>query len=200
MSSGATDTSLIFVVNFASFDQEYFVFLFLTSSPLGRHIYLTLTPWCHYFPLTHSHFVPLCRTMDSTAPVIPSHCQPAVYRCSKEIARQYINYREDNSFTIGAPVQYTQIEPTHLFNTMGCRFKPHKPKQPGFFHGLIDKLVSASYQELSKETALENLFSLCSSLDRRDGRDRLESSKGMIATDLLIKVIYYHHISMLLAR
>jgi hypothetical protein len=129
--------------------------------------------------------------MDSTAPSIPSHCQPAIYRCSKEIARQYIDYSEDNSFRIGVPVQYSEIEPTHLFNTMGCRFKPHKPKQPGFFHGLIDKLISASYQELSKETALENLFSLCSSIENGASREGLEPSRGMTATDLLIKVIIF---------
>ena len=136
--------------------------------------------------------------MDSTAPLIPSHCQPAIYRCTKEIARQYIDYCEDNSFRIGVPVLYSEIEPTHLFNTMGCRFKPHKPKQPGFFHGLIDKLISASYQELSKETALENLFSLCLSLDNGDVQGGLESSKRIIATDLLIKVIVIQHSSIIL--
>ena len=101
---------------------------------------------------------------------------------------QYIDYREDSSFAIGMPVLYSEIEPTHLFNTMGCRFKPHKPKQPGFFHGLIDKLISASYQELSKENALKNLFLLCSSLDSGDGRQGLQSPSEVIATDLLIKV------------
>lgn len=86
---------------------------------------------------------------------------------------------------------FSEIEPTHLFNTMGCRFKPHKPKQPGFFHGLIDKLISSCYQELSKEGAIEDLFTFSSSLSlSRTGRN--DGSK-ILATDLLLKVNSYSY-------
>ena len=112
---------------------------------------------------------------DTSAPVIPVHCQPPLYRCSKEIARKYINYNSDLSFTIGVPVPCCHIESTHLLKTMGCRFKPHKPCQPGFFHGLIDKLTSSACAELTSENVLDNVFSSA-------------PVPGAVSVDLLIKV------------
>ena len=133
-----------------------------------------------------SHFVPLCRVDDTSAPVIPVHCQPPLYRCTKEIARKYINYNADLSFTIGVPVPCCDIESTHLLKTMGCRYKPHKLSQPGFFHGLIDKLTTSACAELSSENVLGNLLSSCS----LSGEKKIDFTlvKGMISVDLLIKV------------
>ena len=149
-----------------------------------------------------SRFVPLCRTKESSAPLIPPHCQPPLYRCSRATAEKYLHYgtgtdssdsnssngsssssngsssngsssgssggskssspdvaiirRTDtntnsSTYSIGVPVCFSEIDPTHLLGTMGCRFKPHKPSQPGFFHGLIDRLVAAACAELSVE-------------------------------------------------
>lgn len=129
---------------------------------------------------------------DTSAPVIPTHCQPPLYRCTKEIAAKYIHYNDDYSFSIGVPVRCCDIESTHLLRTMGCRFKPHRPNQPGFFHGLIDKLFSSACAELSSENVLGDLFSLCSFSDEK--KIDFDLGKGAIAIDLLIKVRCVHRL------
>ena len=141
---------------------------------------------------SYSHFVPLCRTLDSSAPKIPSNCQPAFYRCSRSIGKQYVNYNLDGSFSTGIPVLFSEVQSTHLFKTMGYRFKPHKPEQPGFFHGLIDKLIEKAFQELSIAFS-DNNSSLSSSsnsikMSLNGDNDCQHEESKMTATNLFIKV------------
>ena len=137
----------------------------------------------HVIPF--SHFVPLCRTLDSSAPKIPMNCQPAFYRCSKIIGRQYIDYNTDGSFSIGLPVLFSDVHSTHLFKTMGYRFKPHKPEQPGFFHGLIDRLIESSFQELSTAFSEKG----CCSYNLLFNLDDQHEELRMTATNILMKVL-----------
>ena len=125
---------------------------------------------CYKYPIAvawqqseRNHFVPLCRASDTCAPIIPIHCQPPFFRCDgndnnenhenkkklSTLARQYLVYNVDDSFQLGQTVSMNDIDTTHLIWTMGCRYKPHKPSQPGFFHGLIDKLIGAALKEAS---------------------------------------------------
>jgi hypothetical protein len=152
-------------------------------------IVIQLTNAHNAFPLIpYSHFVPLCRTLDSSAPKIPRSCQPAFYRCSVSTGQQYIGYNTDGSFSIGLPVLFSEVQSTHLFKTMGCRFKPHKPDQPGFFHGLIDRLIDSSCQELS--LAFSESGSCAFDLSQIGDNDNHheESISKMTATSLLTKV------------
>ena len=144
----------------------------------------------HYviYSISYSHFVPLCRTSDSSAPKIPRSCQPAFYRCSISTGQQYIEYSTDGSFCIGLPVLFSEVQSTHLFKTMGYRFKPHKPDQPGFFHGLIDRLIDSSCSELS--LAFDERGSCAFDLSQiGDDDNHHEGSRSrMTATSLLTKV------------
>lgn len=148
---------------------------------------IQLTNADNTFPLiSYSHFVPLCRTLDSSAPKIPRSCQPAFHRCSISTGQQYIEYNTDGSFSIGLPVLFSEVQPTHLFKTMGYRFKPHKPDQPGFFHGLIDRLIDSSCQELCLAFSKSGS---CSFDISQNGDNRYEGSRSkMTATNLLTKV------------
>ena len=87
---------------------------------------------------------------------------------------------------------FSEVQSTHLFKTMGYRFKPHKPEQPGFFHGLIDKLIEKAFQELSTAFSDKNSSSRSSSSSSSmslngDHSYQHEESK-MKATNLFIKV------------
>lgn len=79
---------------------------------------------------------------------------------------------------------FSEVQSTHLFKTMGYRFKPHKPDQPGFFHGLIDRLIDRSCQEMS--LAFTKRGSGAFDLSRNSDNHHEESK--MTATNLLTKV------------
>ena len=87
---------------------------------------------------------------------------------------------------------FSEVQSTHLFKTMGYRFKPHKPEQPGFFHGLIDKLIEKAFQELSIAFS-DNNSSLSSSsnsikMSLNGDNDCQHEESKMTATNLFIKV------------
>ena len=82
------------------------------------------------------------------APIIPKDCQPPLYRCNRATAERYISYSPDGSYTIGLPVQPSQIDPQHIIFTMGCKQKPHKTAQSGLMYALVDKLSEAAREEI----------------------------------------------------
>ena len=83
---------------------------------------------------------------------------------------------------------FSDVHSTHLFKTMGYRFKPHKPEQPGFFHGLIDRLIDSSCQEMSSAFTESGSCAFNLSLFGDKDNHLEESRSKMTATNLLIKV------------
>lgn len=83
---------------------------------------------------------------------------------------------------------FSEVQSTHLFKTMGYRFKPHKPDQPGFFHGLIDRLIDSSCQELSLAFTERGSCTFDLSLIGDNDNHHEELGSEMTATNLLTKV------------
>jgi hypothetical protein len=92
-------------------------------------------------------------------------------------------------------VLFSEVQSTHLFKTMGYRFKPHKPDQPGFFHGLIDRLIDSSYQEMSLVSTERGFCTFDLSLIGDNDHHHQGSRSKMTATNLLTKVhitLFFH--------
>lgn len=118
-----------------------------------------------------SHFVALTRTNDKSIPMIPLYCQPNLFNVPRndyniesnddllhhnEIAKKYINFQNDGSFSIGNGVKYDETEPTHLVHTLTeYEFLPttsnNNSAQPqqGFIFKLISNIILDACKEIN---------------------------------------------------
>jgi hypothetical protein len=152
-----------------------YTFLPLRHSPEDCFKYPIAISW-HALE-TKSHFVALTRTGDRSIPMIPPYCQPNLFNvppnnCNmesnneilfdNEIAKKYINFQHDGSFSIGSGVSYHDTNPADLVHTLAMEYLPSNLNpsaltKQGFIFRLISKISLDACREINDMVKNEEL-------------------------------------------